>query len=374
MISIEEINTFDQALGLKEEWDKLVDEVGLDVSMSFDFVMSLWEAWFDKRDIILLLVKDEGRLIGIFPLYITKQKMLGIFAVNKIGILTNIFSFHNDFIIKDKESKIFNMAMDYLHTNYGMWDVFEITDVSAESQANEWLNKSKDKSFLKYKGTGAPYAILNNGLESYVQNRPQKFRQNLRRAEKELEKSGKPEVRYFGNPDEVDYIFDRIREIESESWKERDGTTLEHNEKQKTFFKSYFRKAADRDKLLAIFLCINGEYAAFSINAIDKKVCYPMLMSYKRKFKKYSPGSIIWERLIKRLFELKFEKFDMFRDIMLNKEQALFKRKWAIGELEDFSIWLYNDRINDQFLYHLNKMRAFVNRFMNSMRISERLT
>ena len=123
MISIEEMNSFDQAASLKQEWDSIIDEAGLDISLSFDFITSLWESHLNKRDIVLLLAREDEVLIGIFPLTITKKMYCIGFPMTVVGPLSNLFCFHNNFICKPRADECFHAVIDYLNINYpkGFW-------------------------------------------------------------------------------------------------------------------------------------------------------------------------------------------------------------------------------------------------------------
>jgi CelD/BcsL family acetyltransferase involved in cellulose biosynthesis len=366
MITIEEINRFDQALGLKDQWNKLVDEAGLDVSLSFDFVMSLWEAYFEKRDLILLLAREENELTGIFPLYISKENIFGTITLNKIGLLTNSFFLYNDFIIKKGAQKSFDAVLHYLDAHYNNWDIFEITGffvgVKNDSNAMRWLSQNRYKRFIKRKVSESLYVELDRSWEEYMHKKSHKSRYNLQIAGKKLEKDGRLEVKYFGKPQELDFIFDKVHEIESESWRINKGTKGGIiSAKRRKLHESYFKKAAAQDKLLAVFLYIDGECAAFVLGIIGKKICHLLNVGYKEKFKKYSPGLIAFNHFIKKLFELGVKEFNIEIAEWPGVEHLEWKKRWATGAKENYWIWLYNgNRSYALCIYYLRRLSGFI--------------
>jgi len=368
MIKIEEINKFDQAINLKGQWDKLVDEAGLDVSLSFDFVMSLWEAYFGKNDIILLLTREENELTGIFPLYMSKENIVGAITLNKISLLTNSFFLHNDFIIKNKALESFDAVLHYLDAHYNGWDIFEITGyavgVKNDSNVMRWLSQSRYKRFIKRKAPESLYVELDGSWEEYMHKKSSNFRYDLQRKAKKLEKDGRPEVKYFGKPEEIDLIFDKVNEIESESWRINKGTKgaiIRRNNIRGKLYESYFKKAAAQDKLLAVFLYIDGECAAFVLSIIGKKTCNLWNVGYKEKFKKYSPGFIAFEHTVKKLFELGVEEFNIEIAEWPGMGHMEWKKRWATGAKESCWIWLYNgNHLYALSIYYLRRLSGFI--------------
>lgn len=357
MITLSEINKFEEAINLKEDWSRIIAEAGLDISLSYDFVTSLWESHLEKKDIILLIAREEDKIVGILPLIATKDRVLGVFPVNKIGLLTNLFCFHNNFICKDRVPDLLSVIRSYLDTHYADWNVFELSNVSEGSNIMRWLTDSRCPSFLKDRTEDAPYVEICSAWEDYVNNRPKKFRWKLRRIGRELEKDGRLHSKEFFNPEDVDFILDKIFEIEKESWKEKAKISITLDEKQKKFYEIYLKKAASDNNLMVMFLCVGEEYVAFKLTIIFQNMCFLLKTAYKYKFKDNSPGFILEKYLLKKIFDMNFKKYDL----LIGNQP--WKREWATGIKEAFDIHIYNTRSNySSFIYHLKKLVKFIKR------------
>lgn len=362
MITIEEINRFDEALILKGEWDKIIDDARLNISLSFDFVISLWESHLDKKNIILLLAKEEGSLIGIFPLIISKTRLFGILPANKVRLLTDFFTFSNDFICGTKTQESFDAALTYLNKHYSNWHVFEIGHLSDSSNIMDWLVNSRRKIFIKNKLGYIPYLNIGNNWEEYLRSRPRDLRRKLKRTGKELEASGSISLKYFNNSKDVDFVLDKIYEVESESWRMRSGFIIKRNKGSRRFHELYLKKAASQGRLLAVFLCINEEYAASQLAITDNAICYDLKTAHKEKFKKYFPGFILRKYFLKKLFELGFKKFDLGLTTLREKRSILeYKKLWTDDAKIIYGVCLYNNiTLYAACIYHLKRIVNFI--------------
>jgi CelD/BcsL family acetyltransferase involved in cellulose biosynthesis len=373
MIKIEEINTFKQALGLKQEWDKLVDEAGLDICLSFDFVASLWEAYLDKKDVILLLVKEENKLLAIFPLFIDKEKISIIFSINIIKPITNLTSWYNDFIIKSKTAEVIHAVLDYLGKRYN-WDIFEITGdytgVKNDSNVMRWINQERRYRFIKRKASDSFYIKWAGSWEEYLRKKSRKFRKNLKRGERKLKENVKYEIKYFTKPEDLDFVFEKIYEIESKCWKKY---TIFFSKEREIFFRTYFKKIAPEGELLVAFLCMEEEYAAFDIYLIGKEKAYIITGSYKDKFQEYSPGFILTNHVLQKLTESKVSELDLGVGSWPRWRPMEWKKRWATGSKENYWVWLYNNKHWYVICYYyLRRLSGLTRDIMQCRKVDEK--
>lgn len=350
MIIIEEINKFNDAQRLKLDWDRIVKENNLSIFQSFDFVMSLWEAWFDKKDIILLLAKEDDRICGIFPLVLDRGTVFKICPVNKITLMTNEFSFFgNNLICDEKINDPLSAIVHRMNKYHAKWDYFEILNMASNS--NIWRDTMirNNRNIVISAANDAAYIGLTRGWDYYIKSKSRKFRQNLRRVDHLCCDNIPCEIKYYNTPEKVDFIMGMIYEIENESWKAREGSIMQSNKKEKVFYETYLKKAAALNNIFCAFLYIQGECAAYSVGIVDKNIFYWLKTSYKNKFKAFSPGNYLYEQLIKKLNELGFEEFNMG-----NEGINIWHKKYRATEIrKNSNLFICNNHIYSALICRL---------------------
>jgi CelD/BcsL family acetyltransferase involved in cellulose biosynthesis len=349
MITIEEIHSFNQAAHLKHEWDALVQEAGLNLSLRFDFVMSLWEAHLDKKNIVLLLAKEDGKTVGIFPFFFTYLRIFGILPVVQLDLLTNIFSLYNDFICVDRADRLIFMVIDHMRKYHKQWQVLHIGNVLESSMTDTLFRNNQTLMTVRYLSGVSPFINLENGIEEYLKSKSRNFRQNLRRKECTLNEFETICMKMFDKDKDIDNALDRIYEIERESWKKGEGISIEQNEKQKRFYEIYLNKAAVCGMVKIYFLCINGEYAAFKLYLCDKDSVYFTKTAYKAKYKKYSLGFLLQAFTIKKFMELHKKECDLLIG------ETRLKLEFATGSKKVFNIYVYNECVYARVLFCIKK-------------------
>lgn len=66
-IQCEVVSDFRALEGLRDEWDSFVESVGSDIYFSFEWCRTWWEHYGDGRQLVVLMYRLEGRLIGVLP-------------------------------------------------------------------------------------------------------------------------------------------------------------------------------------------------------------------------------------------------------------------------------------------------------------------
>jgi len=370
-IAIEEINNINDALRLRPDWDRIVEEGNLDVFQSFDFVMSLWETHTGKGDITLLIAKEGTEVLGIFPLVSQKSYIFGVLPVNTISLLKGPIPGTNDFIIKDNIPESIDALLEHLFASRFKCDIFEITGyyggITDDSRVSCWLKHSKHEKIIKRKIFPVLYIRLADSWEKYWQSRSGHFRQRMQRSERRLEEEGTFEVKYFSSPDEMDFAMDKMHEITRESQharERRSGGVVTNDDHVKdvkdAFYGTYLKKSAMTGNILAMFLCINNEYAAYILTFVYKKRCYESTTYYKAKFSEYSPGFILLKYVVKKLFELGTKEYMIGVSSWPGLHHLEWKNRWATGKDENYWVWVYNDkRPRALLIYYLRSLSGF---------------
>jgi CelD/BcsL family acetyltransferase involved in cellulose biosynthesis len=374
-ITIEEINKFSDAQRLKPDWDRIVEEGNLDIFQSFDFVMSLWEANIGKGEITLFIAKEGTEVLGIFPLVSDKSYIFGVLPVNTISLLKGSIPVTNDFIIKDKIPESIDALLNHLFTSRFKYDIFEITGyysgITSDSKVSCWLKHSKHKKIIKRKIFPTLYIRFADSWEKYWQSRSGHFRQRIQRFERRLEEEGTFEVKYYASPDEMEFTLDKIHEIARESQRTRErkdvGVVIKHDDAKGVkdvkdiFYSSYFKKAAMTGNILAMFLCINNEYAAYILAFGNKNRCYEITTYYKEKYSEYSSGFILLKYMVKKLFEMGIKEYVLGVASWPGLHHLEWKNRWATGKDENYWVWAYNDKRPAALLiYYLRSLSGFI--------------
>ena len=111
MTVISKVSNFHGFLSLEQEWNSLLKRsVSNSIFLSHEWFKCWWEAYGGEYELFILLCKDEGRLIGISPLMMSKDRLRG-FPVKKISFIESSIN-HSTFIGMDLTGiKILNSSV-----------------------------------------------------------------------------------------------------------------------------------------------------------------------------------------------------------------------------------------------------------------------
>ncbi len=153
----------------------------------------------------------------------------------------------------------------------------------------------------------------------YEASRTRKFRKELKRAERNLNKIGSSTAIHLEGNELAPEITRKIKEVEKKSWKE----TRRNQRGEQDWILTSAIEAAQKQariepnfKWSSWFLELEGKTIAYILVIKYKEVAYLVKTSYDEQYKKYYPGIIVQNSAIQQLFaEQQNEYIDFLSDL-----------------------------------------------------------
>jgi hypothetical protein len=250
----------------------------------------------------VLSVAVSGEVIGVAPL-MTKRRFGVRFAK---FLLTAGFS--PDILVDDQYrelciTKIFDFMFNILHCQ------LVYLTLPGESPNLKFLERKRHGMRIQFSTVPAigHYVLpINHDWHGFEKSRGKKFRQDLRRTERNLDRIGSWKVIHIEEIGKEGHAIDRILEVEKRSWKER-WRTGEEAEADPVLMMvwegSKHMSSIEPDLRPSVwFLELNDQSLAYALVIEYKETAYFAKTSYDERYRRFSPGIYVLNTAIRELF------------------------------------------------------------------------
>jgi CelD/BcsL family acetyltransferase involved in cellulose biosynthesis len=323
-LKIDEFSQFEQLGEIQKEWDELVLQQNLGLAHQFDWLRTLQQIHPQEKTAILL-ARSDGRLVGGAPLVLRREKRNGVEA----AVLQPLNAFHQlrgtQFVLANAEKNIFEALVESsMRRRHERWDLWFMYFQEGEKQAlffEEALSQ-RGIRFTKSLVTRSPYLPIEGSWEDNMKRLQPRFRTSLRSRERKLKEKGTLEYRRFNGENEWRDGLVAIQEIESDSWKVREGIPITHAI-QWSFYNEFAKIAASNGSLRLSVLYLNGEPLAYDFGIYSAGVYYLLKTSFKESWQADYPGFVLRKFVIEELYQQGAKEIDFG-----GKEEE-WKMKWT---------------------------------------------
>jgi len=349
-MQIETITKFEDFLSLETIWNNLVEESENDtVFLRHEWFKCWWLGFGKNKQLFVLLVKDEGRIIGIAPLMIERTHYRG-FPVRKIGFIKDDNAPHADFILTKKKEECLEVMFNYLKENEDKWDIIDLRNVPEDAFSCAFLPKILDRNKLLSgirEGLHSPFISINSDWHTYYSTRTRRFRKALKNKTNRIRKIGEPVIQKFENTGNPGTILTDIMEISRNSWKGKYRKDIAKTEGNKGFFEKLSKEAGEKGWLNIWLLSINDKPIAYEYHLKYKDRVSALRGDFDETFRDYSPGSILDAHIVRHTFEGNLKEYD------LGGSDDFYKRNWTSSTRRHTEFIAYKNDLMGKLLYFL---------------------
>ncbi len=335
-----EIKTLSSIEALKEHasfWNSLVEKSEkMTPMMSAAWVISYFEHRLQPDDSWICQIAFDGpTLVGLIPVVIRPVTILGVKTVKLI------IPYRTDAIAQPgRENQIipllFNSVQKLFPKNCGieMRGLREYFPSVAIYRSSAIAGK---KVFLPA-GRGL-FFDCNQPLANYQSRFSDNFSKNLIRINRKLEKYADREFKFIQRSDINDTDFDKFAAIETSGWKGQHGDSISNDPNRVNYYRALTNRLAHLGWLQWHFLEIDGQAVATQMAVKKGDTLVVEKNGYNEKFKKLSPGTLLFEQMVHRGFE---DKMTGTIDCQSDFE---WMNKWQMDHYQYFDLFIYPKKL-----------------------------
>jgi CelD/BcsL family acetyltransferase involved in cellulose biosynthesis len=322
--TIEEIHHVETLVEYREVWNRLLDQTPqAHFFQSWDWLVAYWKYFQADQQLRVFLHQEGGRLIGIVPLVVRREKT----RVGRIRVLTYPLDEWGSVYgpIGPEPCQNLQAALERLRHSRRDWDLLELRWVGPEDEANGRTRQAMESAGFRPIRTvwnqTAVVELANGqaGWERYVAQRSAKWRTNLRTAEKKLAALGPLEyIRYrplgetAGQADPRWDLYEACYQIAHRSWQSSSetGTTLCHPE-VRDFLRQVHVAAARLGAVDINLLYVGGRPAAFLYNYVWQGRVYGLRRGFDPQVAQAGTGNFLLAQAIRDSFLRNDVQYDL---------------------------------------------------------------
>ncbi len=305
---------------LEERWSSLISCSDVSAFQTFEWMRTWWKYFGTNRRLHSLIVTEEGRTIGIAPMFLEDARILGLRVATRLRFMGCGISDYCDFIIaRGKEEPVLHAFAHYLLAHSGEWDIFEVADVNERAQLYKILPrllKERGMGVYTYQGNVCPSLALPGSWEGFLAGLGQKMRHHLKKKREMLNRQYRTEVEIFKSAsDDIDLAVNEFIQIHERRWKSLGFRSAFDDEVHREFHYEVARRMARRGWLRLFFLKVDGRRVAVSFDFNFNKRIHVYLSHAcgPEEIMKCSPGFLIRCIAIDRGIAEGMEIYDLLR-------------------------------------------------------------
>jgi CelD/BcsL family acetyltransferase involved in cellulose biosynthesis len=337
-ISIECLTTFDQFRVLEQEWEELSADQVSTIFLSYLWLQEWWHVYGTEYQIWTLIAREEGKLIGIMPLILSRE-LFGIQRLMFMGV-GEVTPNHLDIIADpEKRNQVFEAFIAYLCQPATKWDVLELDKIPGDNLSVDLLKSALNSQGLSTKteiSATCPYIELPGSFEDYISSRGSTTRESYRRAKRRIEKDF-PTVccGLVDTPEEIDRVMGALIHLHQKRWLQKGYQGSFSNQEFIGFHRTVALKALECNQLRLYYLQINADIIAvyYCYRIADSVQFY--LGGFDEQFSKYSPGILINAFAIEQAILEGAKHFDFLEG------EERYKQHWMTDSRENIVLWVF---------------------------------
>lgn len=312
MAQVREINRLDELPRYQAVWNELARQTSrASFFHTYEWFVTFWKHFGHNRRMRILIVESDNRVMGIVPLCVIEEAH----RLSTIRVLTYPLSDWGMWFgpIGPNPSATMFMALRHLRDTPRDWEVIDLRwteiDLHHPDVTGRALSAVGWKPRLgNYQQTSLVH-FANTTWEGYFQSLDKKWRHEIRRQGRNLEKLGpvefirhRPEASENANP-RWD-LFEACVEVSRNSWQadSTNGNTLCHEEVL-PFLRDCHAAAARLGMVDMVLVRVAGETLAFQYNYYAAGKIFGLRMGYDRRARDLGVGKVLLSRLIQDSFE-----------------------------------------------------------------------
>ncbi len=344
-LTIERISTFEEFKKLEPIWNTFLEKTPADtVFLTYEFLSVWWEAFGKDKKMLVLLVKDSGKLLGIAPLMIEG---------GDVKFMRDVHSYYFDFIISEKNQEVLFAIFSYLEKNIE-FDKLILEDVPLDSTNLGMIKSKKFKKsgfiFLKFNERVSPVIKIEEEWENYYGGIPKSRRKSIRNNLSKLSRIGN--VRYCDivNKELLPRLIKDFFLIERGSWKHTVGRSVTGDKQQMFFYKTLAERMQDKGQICLDFLFVDEKPASFVYDLVYKDKRYNLKTSFLEDYDGAGPGTYLAKEVVQNSFKKGLDCLDFLG--VMDSRKKLFSNSERAAEY----IYLYKSTIKNKVYVLFNQL------------------
>lgn len=356
---------------LKDDWNNLLKRnvLGDNVFLTWEWLSAWWRRFGEGRKLLLLVVEDQGEVIAIAPLMLSKYKLPALGTIKKVEFIGVKHADYNNFIILRNERDCLKLIANYL-VDVADWDWIELKEIPETEENLNYLQNlfSGAPSNLKLSKricNICPYIPLPESFDILLKKLSKNMRQNLNKYLRRIKAHYKVEFKRYDeaglNVDEAMRIFINLHET-------RWGTEESHgafgsNPDFQDFHMKVARIFAEKDWLGLYFLTANDEPISAQYTFEYEEKIYYYLGGFDPNYAQYSVGNLTIMFLLERGIKKGFKEYDMMRG------NEYYKRLWTNKYRRNLEFRITRENLRCKF-YSWLTWSGLIERLADKMKLS----
>jgi CelD/BcsL family acetyltransferase involved in cellulose biosynthesis len=304
-------------LRLEAEWNDAVERARISHPfLRHEWIRTWWDSFGGSRQLFVLVVRDEGRIIAIAPLMRETVLAYGL-PVRRLTLLANDHTPRTDFVIADKPDEAYRAIWSALLRDIDQWDVLQLTQLVRTSTTVAVMSQFATAEGLPigvWKSSDSPYLELAGTWDSYWASLSSKFRSNVRNRLSRLKQIGEPALEVLADRADIAAACDDAWRLEASGWKDQEGTSICSDAAVRRFYTLLAERAAAGGWLRLVFLTVGGRRIAVSYGAIYDGRFFLFKTGYDREFHTCSPFKLLTYFAVQEGFARGLREIDFLGD------------------------------------------------------------
>ncbi len=324
MLRVECLTKIEDLCVISAQWDQLLGQsLHNSYSLSWSWLRHWLSVYLSKDSLLCLIVYDEERIVGIAPLWVKKERQVGIASLKILRFIGSeeVCGDHLDLIVNQKNFEaICGAIWEHLHGPLKTeWDIWEYDFVPSDSKILQALNELSERDVrslgMSIKGyTICPYATLPESWEQYLATVGTKQRGNLKTSTNLMAQRGKLEFKICESIEDLPRYMASHVDLHNKSWRDRGQSGSFASRDFTEFHRRFSEELLENGQLLLCNLELDGiPVGSFYGFGYNKVLHYYLLGVNREAVPKASIGRVLLGKSIEAAIQRGYREFDMLR-------------------------------------------------------------
>ena len=349
-MKVEEVDSFEAFLGLREDWRRLAEQNGAP-----SFFLS--HAWFrccwlgrrgDERPFVVI-VRQGPEIVGLAPFFANTIKWR-IFPVRTASLMQNQDSpFAGMLVAPDGASEILRAIVDHLRQSSKV-HLISFNKIPRSSSTHDVLaNFGMRAPLIHELGGRSPILRLDGDWDGFWTAQSQRFKKTIRNVANRVERLGQVTVEELSAVASAEECMQVFASAADRSWKAELPISLRRNPSIRRFFEALTSALHASGQLRLWTLGLDGIPIATEYHVHDGDTVYALRSDFDGRYREASPGAYLNAHIVRTYFERGVRIYDM------GPGDREYKQRWATSAKEHETFWLFSRTPYGLALYNMER-------------------